>query len=206
MGYRGLSRRGGGGVAVVLLVLLIVALAGGTRGDHRSHRGGTDAAPSPSRNGARQAGIGAAHPGRHRRGPARAAAGRPATVTRVVDGDTVVASIGGGEEYVRYIGVDTPETVKPGTPVQCYGQPASHFNHALVEGRRVRLVFDRERRDRYGRLLAYVYLGRRFVNALLVQRGYARTLTIYPNVAHAALFARLQAAAGRAGRGLWSAC
>jgi micrococcal nuclease len=67
-------------------------------------------------------------------------------------------------------------------------------------------VFDRERRDVYGRLLAYVYAGSRFVNAALVRDGYARTLTIPPNTAHAGLFGRLADKAGRAGRGLWGAC
>jgi micrococcal nuclease len=65
-----------------------------------------------------------------------------ARVVRVVDGDTIVASVDGHDEYVRYIGVDTPETVKPDTPVQCYGPQASAENHRLVEGRAVRLVFD----------------------------------------------------------------
>jgi micrococcal nuclease len=131
----------------------------------------------------------------------------PATVVRVVDGDTVdVAFDDGRTERLRLIGIDTPETVKPGTPVQCFGPQASAFNHRLVEGREVRLAYDRERRDVYGRLLAYVYLGHRFVNAILVRRGFARTLTIPPNVAHAGLFHRLARIAGRAGRGLWRAC
>jgi micrococcal nuclease len=129
-----------------------------------------------------------------------------ARVVRVVDGDTIVASIDGQDEYVRYIGVDTPETVKPDTPVQCFGPNASDENHRLVEGHTVRLVFDREARDDYGRLLAYVYTGRRFVNAELVRAGYARTLEIAPNTSHAAEFQRLAARAARAGRGLWGAC
>jgi micrococcal nuclease len=129
-------------------------------------------------------------------------------VTRVVDGDTVHVRIGGDDEAVRYIGVDTPETVKPGSPVQCFGKVASAYNHRLVEGQPVRLRFDAERRDRYGRLLAYVYRARDglFVNAQLVRRGYARTLTIPPNVAHAGEFRRLARSARQAGRGLWSAC
>ena len=127
-------------------------------------------------------------------------------VTRVVDGDTVEVQLGAGEEDVRYIGVDTPETVKPDTPVQCFGPQASAFNHRLVEGRRVRLVFGAERRDVYGRLLAYVYLDGRFVNAELVRRGLARTLTIPPNDRFARRFERLQMAAARAGRGLWGRC
>ena len=134
----------------------------------------------------------------------------PATATvvvsRVVDGDTVEVQLGGETEDVRYIGVDTPETVKPGAPVDCFGPQASAFNHQLVEGRRVRLVLGEERRDVYGRLLAYVYLGDRFVNAELVRRGLARTLTIPPNDRHAGRFKRLEIAASRAGRGLWGAC
>jgi micrococcal nuclease len=116
--------------------------------------------------------------------------------------------LGDRTERVRYIGVDTPESVKPGTPVQCYAKRAAAANAALVAGRRVRLVGDVEHRDRYGRLLAYVYRtgDGAFVNALLVRDGFARTLTIAPNVAHAAEFARLARTAREAGRGLWRAC
>jgi len=135
-------------------------------------------------------------------GPASASA----LVTRVVDGDTVEVRLDGEIEDVRYIGVDTPETVKPGTPVQCFGKRASEFNHQLVEGRRVRLVFGVERRDVYGRLLSYVYLGGRFINVELLRRGFARTLTIAPNDRYAERFKRLEIRAARLGRGLWSAC
>ena len=76
-------------------------------------------------------------------------------VTRVVDGDTIEVRLGGRVEDVRLIGVDTPETVKPDTPVQCFGPRASHFTQRRLDGRRVRLVFGAERRDVYGRLLAY---------------------------------------------------
>jgi micrococcal nuclease len=129
-----------------------------------------------------------------------------AFVTRVVDGDTIEVRMGARSEDVRYIGVDTPETVKPDTPVQCFGPRASRFNHRLVEGRRVRLVFGVERHDIYGRLLAYAYLGHRFVNALLVRRGLARTLTIPPNDRFAPLLHRLELGAARRGRGLWDRC
>jgi micrococcal nuclease len=135
-------------------------------------------------------------------GPASASA----YVLRTVDGDTIEVRIGGLREDVRYIGIDTPETVKPGTPVQCFGHRASDFDRRLVEHRRVRLVFGVERRDVYGRLLAYVYIGHRFVNPIFVRRGLARTLTIAPNDRYAVLFGRLQARAARAGRGLWGAC
>jgi micrococcal nuclease len=129
-------------------------------------------------------------------------------VVRVVDGDTIRVRLGGRTERVRYIGVDTPESVKPGTPVQCYAKRAAAANAALVAGREVRLVGDVEHRDRYGRLLAYVYRvgDGAFVNAVLVRDGYARTLTIAPNVAHAAELARLAGTARTAGRGLWRAC
>jgi micrococcal nuclease len=130
------------------------------------------------------------------------------TVTRVVDGDTIHVDVGGRDEDVRYIGVDTPESVKPGTPVQCFAKRASAFNKHLVAGEKVRLVRDAEERDRYGRLLAYVYRSRDnlFVNARLVRGGYAVPLTIPPNVAHAEQFRTLAAVARRKGRGLWSSC
>src|SRR3954451_3795305 len=139
------------------------------------------------------------------RSPDRTQTGR---VVRVVDGDTIHVRLGGVEEKVRYIGIDTPESVKPGTPVQCFAKRASAYNERLVGGERVRVVRDAEARDRYGRLLAYVYRSRDglFVNAELVRGSYAQPLTIPPNVAHAAQFRRLAAAARRGGRGLWSAC
>src|SRR4051794_41616047 len=127
-------------------------------------------------------------------------------VTRVVDGDTIHVGTGGRDEPVRYIGVDTPESVKPGTPVQCFAKAASAENERLVAGRRVRLVYDAERRDRYGRLLAYVYRDSMFVNAALVRAGFARTLTIAPNVRFAARFAQLARQARDHGRGLWRTC
>lgn len=126
----------------------------------------------------------------------------------MVDGDTLLVRVDGLRERVRYIGVDSPESVKPGTPVQCFAKRASAFNERLVAGERVRLAPDAERRDRHGRLLAYVFRVRDglFVNAELVRRGYARTLTIPPNVAHAVELRRLAAEARRNGRGLWSSC
>lgn len=131
-------------------------------------------------------------------------------VIRVVDGDTIKVLLEPGRyETVRYIGVDTPESVKPDTPVQCFAKQASAFNERLVQGREVRLQVGRERRDRYGRLLAYVYVtGDRpvFVNAALVRGGYARTLEIAPNTDRADFFARLESRARAAGRGLWAAC
>jgi micrococcal nuclease len=132
--------------------------------------------------------------------------GARAYVVRAIDGDTIEARIGDRTEDVRLIGIDTPETVKPDTPVQCFGPRASAFEHRTVEGRWVRIVPGVEQRDVYGRLLAYVYLGRRFVNAILARRGLARPLTIPPNDRFAPLFERLALSAAKAGRGLWGAC
>ena len=123
-------------------------------------------------------------------------------VQRAVDGDTVVLSTG---ERIRYIGVDTPELHHPRKPVQPYAREAKEFNRKLVEGKKVRLEFDVQRRDRYGRLLAYVFLeDSTFVNAELLRQGYAQLLTIPPNVKHTDLFVTLQKEAREARRGLWN--
>ena len=124
-----------------------------------------------------------------------------AVVERAVDGDTVVLA---GGERVRYIGIDTPELHHPRKPVQPYAREAMEFNRRLVEGKKVRLETDVNRRDKYGRLLAYVYLeDGRFVNAELLKEGYAQLLTIPPNVRHVDLFVSLQKEAREAKRGLW---
>ena len=137
--------------------------------------------------------------------PTRELRGR---VVRITDGDTIRVALAGGVERVRYIGIDTPEEVRPDTPVQCYARRAAAENARLVADREVRLVLDVERRDRFGRLLAYVYRAGDGldVGAALVRGGFARTLTIPPNVRYAARFAALARQARHAGRGLWSAC
>jgi micrococcal nuclease len=137
--------------------------------------------------------------------PARASVGR---VVKVVDGDTIHVELGSTREKVRYIGIDTPETKHPTKGVQCFGQRASDFNARLVAGEPVRLVRDVEERDRYGRLLAYVYRVRDglFVNAELARLGYAQPLSIPPDVRHADRFTELAREAREQGRGLWSAC
>lgn len=132
-------------------------------------------------------------------------------VVRAVDGDTLeVALDDGPTETVRLIGVDTPETVKPDTPVQCFGPRASAFEHRTVEGRRVRLLVGVEPRDYYGRLLAYVWVegprGERFLELELLHRGLARTLTFHPNDRFADRFEGLERKTARAGKGLWNAC
>jgi micrococcal nuclease len=141
-------------------------------------------------------------------GPASRRASEVGRVVKVVDGDTIDVRLGDTVERVRYIGVDTPETKDPRKPVQCYGQRASDFNTRLVGGAAVRLVRDVEPRDRYGRLLAYVYRvdDGLFVNAELARLGYAHPLTIAPDVRFADRFAALAGDAREHGRGLWSAC
>jgi micrococcal nuclease len=128
-----------------------------------------------------------------------------ARVERVVDGDTFIAEVAGRSERIRIIGVDTPETVDPNRPVQPYGKQASRFAKRMLGDRTVRLVGDVEPRDRYGRLLAYVWLpDGTFWNALLAAEGYAQLITIPPDVTYADLFRRLVDEARSAHRGLWA--
>src|SRR5918996_2243473 len=140
-----------------------------------------------------------------------------AEVTRVVDGDTIEVRItgrvdgpGAGDARigrsndVRLIGIDTPESVKPNSPVECFGREASAAAKALLEGSAVRLVKDVEEKDGYDRLLRYVYLGHELANARLVVNGYAAAYTYPPNVRHNELFVALQREASRGQRGFWS--
>lgn len=137
--------------------------------------------------------------------PAPAPAGRvlDGQVVRVVDGDTIHVQIGHRLEKVRYIGVNTPETRHPTRGAEAGGAEATEVNRQLVAGRRVRLELDVQERDRYRRLLAYVWVGETMINAELIRRGYAQVMTVPPNVRHQALFLRLQREAREAGRGLW---
>jgi len=128
----------------------------------------------------------------------------PAEVLRVVDGDTLLLRINGREERLRYIGVDTPETVHPSKEVQAFGKEAYAANRALVEGVDVLIEFDVEPRDMYGRLLGYVYLSSGgMVNAILIELGYAALSTWPPNVRYVELLRELQRAAICEERGLW---
>jgi micrococcal nuclease len=126
---------------------------------------------------------------------------------RAVDGDTLEVRLDDGDvETVRLIGVDTPETVKPDTPVQCFGPQASAFEHRRTEGKRVRLLVGVEPRDFYGRLLAYVVVDNRLLEVELLRRGLARTLTFHPNDRFAPRFEKLERIAAKRGKGLWNAC
>lgn len=142
--------------------------------------------------------------------PGDVGAGRAATVTRVVDGDTVeVTSDGGGEVTVRVLGIDTPETKDPHLPVQCWGPEASQFATDTLLDQPVRLVGDptQATRDRYRRLLAYVYLPDGSNYSVLAAAAGAARAYVYdvPDAAHPAI-AAAQDEARAAGRGLWGAC
>ena len=134
---------------------------------------------------------------------AQAPAGLEALVVRVVDGDTIHVRVNGRVEKVRYIGMNTPELHHPTRREEPGGRQAHAANRRLVEGKRVRLDLDVQSRDRYGRLLAYVWIGDTMVNAELIRLGYAQVMTVPPNVRHQALFLQLQRDAREAGRGLW---
>ncbi len=130
-----------------------------------------------------------------------------ATVVHVSDGDTISVEVGGHVERVRILGADTPETVDPRKPVQCFGPQASaHTKARLPPGTHVSLETDTEKRDKYGRLLAYVYVnGARYDDELL-RLGYARLLIIPPNGVHARVMLEEELQAQAAHRGLWGAC
>ena len=126
-------------------------------------------------------------------------------VVRVIDGDTF--EIEGGER-VRLIGVDTPESVKPDTPVECFGKESSDYLRSLVEGKEVRLERDRTDRDRYARLLRYAYLGDVFINERIVRDGYAESVAYKPDTAKQAVLDRAEETAKieRRGRFADSVC
>ena len=127
-------------------------------------------------------------------------------VTRVVDGDTAEVMLDGREVDVRFIGIDTPESVAPDEPIECFGEQASAYTESRIEGRTVRLEYDVERTDRYGRTLAYVWIGAELLNATLVAEGYAVVTTYPPNVKYVDRFVAAQREARAAGRGLWGGC
>lgn len=127
-------------------------------------------------------------------------------VTRTVDGDTFVADVNGVEEKVRMVGIDTPEAVDPRKLVQCFAHEASARLHELINGQPVRLVSDAKSadRDRYNRLLRYVYAqDGTLVNAEMINEGYARAYTKF-KFEKPVEFLKLQTAAHAAGRGLWA--
>lgn len=124
-------------------------------------------------------------------------------IVRVIDGDTIELENG---ERVRYIGIDTPETVDPRKPVQCFGVEASKKNKELVEGKSVRLEKDITNRDKYNRLLRYVWVGDTLVNLELVKQGFAQSYSYPPDIKYQDQFVAAQKEAREAKGGLWGAC
>ncbi len=128
-------------------------------------------------------------------------------VLRVIDGDTIDTDIG----KIRYIGVDTPETVDPRRQVGCFGKEASNENKRLIEGKEILVEKDVSETDKYGRLLRYVYLKLDdgellFVNDYLIRQGFALTVTYPPDVKYIDQFTQAQNQARENQRGLWRAC
>jgi micrococcal nuclease len=205
------TARAGAWPAVIVLGALAAACGPRVGGPSASKPAGRPRPPSASRTPsvrdaprpAKTGGDGLRHHAGHRRA---GGAGDRAVVTRVIDGDTLEVSAGGRDVDVRLIGIDTPETVHPSEPVECFGRAASDFTHRRLQGEIVTLRYDVERTDRYGRTLAYVYRRGRMFNRVLVSRGFAQVYTYPPNIAHAAGFVRAQRRARRADRGLWSGC
>ncbi|MBQ3455722.1 MAG: thermonuclease family protein [Synergistaceae bacterium] len=139
----------------------------------------------------------------------------PAVIVRAVDGDTAVVKVDGQEKRVRFLGVDTPETVHPNKPVQFYGKEASNFTKESLNGRRVWLEYDSNPQDRYGRHLAYIWLKNpatinestmreSMFNAKLLLGGYAKVMIIKPNKRYETEFKKFQEEAKRARLGVWS--
>ncbi len=131
------------------------------------------------------------------------------TVITVIDGDTIDVRVGYERHRIRLLGIDTPETKDPRKPVQCFGPEATRFTKSLLPtGTTVRLEFDLEQHDAFHRLLAYVWRvdDGTFINDELVRQGYATTLSIAPNTAHADEFRQSLLSAKQASRGRWSAC
>jgi micrococcal nuclease len=188
--------------AVSLVAAAVLALAGCSATTPR-------ATSSVSRPGA------SASPGSLRLDPGAGESLRPlgetesAFVVRVVDGDTLVIDRGHGNERLRYIGIDAPESVKPDSPVEFMGKEASAANAALVEGETVVLETDVSDTDRYGRLLRYVWLrdgeAWLFVNLELVREGYAQVVTYPPDVRWTGTLRDAQRVARDADVGLWGA-
>ena len=132
-----------------------------------------------------------------------------ARVIEIVDGDTVIVSLRDRRVSVRLIGIDTPETKKPATPVECYGPEATQFIQSLIPpGTILVLHRDVEGRDHFGRLLAYIFRHHDglFVNQEMMTQGFARPLSISPNLTYSRDFETWASQARREQRGLWKAC
>lgn len=126
-------------------------------------------------------------------------------VTRVVDGDTLVVMYNGNKERIRLIGVDTPESVHPDKSKNSReGKAASDYTKQALEGKSVQLEFDSQMRDKYNRLLAYVYVDGQMFNKTLLREGMAKMMTVPPNVKYAGQFKEIQQQAMSEKKGFWN--
>jgi endonuclease YncB( thermonuclease family) len=195
-------------LARAALLLLAVSLAAACAPAGTASPGATPASGPTSHGGV--AATATAEPSAARTaqgGLAPAGETETASVVRVVDGDTIIIDRGRGDERLRYIGVNAPESVKPDTPVEFMGKEASAANRALVEGAEVVLERDVSDRDQYDRLLRYVWIRDGdawvFVNLELVREGYAHATTYPPDVRWTDTLRAAERAARKAGLGLW---
>jgi micrococcal nuclease len=129
-----------------------------------------------------------------------------ATVTRIVDGDTIHVDLDGRDTTIRIIGIDTPEKDGPYTDEECFGQEATRYTEQALAGQEVELEFDVDRTDRYDRTLAYVWVGNELFDERILADGYAVLLTVPPNVRYVDRLTQAQQAGREAGAGLWGAC
>jgi micrococcal nuclease len=187
--------------SLAVSLLLVAAMAAAAACEPRGGPAPASATGSPV--------TGAADGDASAAGAPRPAGGHRAEVVRIVDGDTLIARLAGGDERVRLIGIDTPESANPDSPVECFGPESSaRLAELLPPASPIELVRDTEPRDDYGRLLAYVFRAGDdlFVNLAMVAEGYANPLTIAPNTTFADDFDRAAAAARASRLGLWAAC
>lgn len=128
---------------------------------------------------------------------------REFTVSHVIDGDTVVLDDRAGT-HLRYLGIDAPEKMTIDTPSDPFGKESTEFNRKLVEGKKVKVEFDKEKYDSYGRLLGYVYVNGSFVNEIMLERGMAHLLLIEPNKKYEDVLKKAQSRAVSEGNGIWN--
>lgn len=192
-------------IIILLFVLGLIIAIGGSTTDHRDDHRATDTAPSNPTSSSTDRTATTGHGG-----ASSQKAGRTVQVARIIDGDTIELASG---ETVRYIGIDTPETVHPTRAPECFGRKAREANRKLVSGKRVRIVRDVSDRDKYNRLLRYVYVpasstGKNgtFVNQWLVRNGYAYASSYPPDVSRQEVLRSAQQKARNDERGLWREC
>lgn len=183
------------GVSLWLLVLTVLVMACGAPPANTTARDSSPGSPTASS-------AATATPATPR--PPDSSTRLRAEVISVTDGDTIRVRINGQSVPLRYIGIDTPETVDPRKSVQCFGREASAFNALLVAGKVVELEKDVSETDKYDRLLRYVWIDGKMANEELVRGGYAKSSSYPPDVKYQDRFRALEAAARAAKVGLWS--